>query len=231
MRLPRTLPDRTIDWFEERLRIRGVVEYLINEPMPTGARTFFLGGVTLFFFIIQAITGTLLVLYYRPTPEAAYESILLIMNQVNFGWLIRSLHAWSANLMILACIGHMLRVYFQGVYKKPRELTWMVGVLLLGVTLLFGFTGYLLPWDQTAYWASTVGTEIAGAMPLVGGPMLNVLRAGTDITGMTLSRFFGIHVLILPIIISVLLAVHIFLIHQIGLADPTGRWQGPHHDT
>jgi len=230
MQLTRTLPDRVIDWFEERLHIRGTIEYLINEPMPTGANTFYLGGVTLFFFIVQAITGVLLVIYYRPTPEAAYESILLIMNQVRFGWLIRSLHAWSANLMILACIGHMLRVYFQGAYKKPRELTWMVGVLLLAVTMVFGFTGYLLPWDQTAYWASTVGTEIAGAMPLVGEPMLNLLRAGKDITGMTLSRFFGIHVLILPATSLVLLAAHIFLIHQIGLFDPTGRWQGPHSE-
>lgn len=230
MQLTGPLSERVIDWFEERLHVRKVVEYLINEPMPRGARTFYLGGITLFFFIVQAVTGTLLVIYYRPTPEAAYESILLIMNQVRFGWLIRSLHAWSANLMILACIAHMLRVYFQGVYKKPRELTWMVGVLLLGVTMVFGFTGYLLPWDQTAYWASTVGTEIAGAIPLVGQPMLYLLRAGSDITGMTLSRFFGIHVLILPTTILVLLGIHIFLIHQIGLADPTGRWPGPHHD-
>ncbi|MFQ6057301.1 MAG: cytochrome bc complex cytochrome b subunit [Anaerolineae bacterium] len=215
------LGDRVMDWLDQRLAIRKPLNDLLNEPMPLRARTFFLGGITLFFFFVQGVTGILLALYYRPTPEAAYESILLIQNQVNFGWLIRSLHSWSANLMIVFCVLHLLRVYFQGAYKPPREMTWVVGVLLLAVTLAFGFTGYLLPWDQRAYWASTVGSEIAGAVPLVGSILLRFLRAGTDITALTLTRFFGIHVLVLPVTLTVLLLAHLFMIHQQGLFDPS----------
>jgi quinol-cytochrome oxidoreductase complex cytochrome b subunit len=189
--------------------------------IPRSARTYYLGGITLFFFIVQAITGILLSLYYQPTPDAAYNSILFIMNQVNFGWLIRSIHAWSANLMILFCVFHLLRIFFQGVYKAPREITWAVGVLLLAVTLGFGFTGYLLPWDQRAFWATTVGSEIAGAVPLVGEQLLIFLRGGPEVTARTLSRFFGVHVLVLPASLLALLAVHLVLVHQQGLADRT----------
>ncbi len=174
----------------------------------------------MFFFMVQVITGVLLVVYYQPTPDAAYGSILFIMNQVSFGWLIRSVHAWSANLMILFCVLHLLRVFFQGAYKRPREVTWGVGFVLLLLTLAFGFTGYLLPWDQRAYWATTVGTEIAGALPGVGQPLDLFLRGGTDITARTLSRFFGVHVLVLPLSVILMLVVHLTMVHQQGLADP-----------
>lgn len=215
-----SLSDRVIDWLDQRVRFRELSDALLHVPIPRRAETFYLGGITLFFFTVQVVTGILLTLYYRPTPDTAYESVLFIMNQIRFGWLIRSLHAWSANLMIIACVLHMLRVYIQGAYKPPRELTWMAGVVLLLLTLGFGFTGYLLPWDQRAYWATTVGTEIAGAVPVIGSYLLRFLRGGAEISALTLSRFFGVHILVLPVTLALFLLVHLTLIHQQGLADP-----------
>jgi quinol-cytochrome oxidoreductase complex cytochrome b subunit len=160
----------------------------------------------------------LLTLYYRPSPDGAYQSVLYIMNEVRFGWLIRSIHAWSANLMITLCVLHMLRVFLQAAYKKPRELTWIVGVVLLTLTMGFGFTGYLLPWDQRAYWATTVGTEIAGSVPFIGEYLRRFLRGGDSLSGATLSRFYGIHTLVLPLSIALFVGIHLLLIHQQGLA-------------
>jgi len=214
---------RVWDWLEGRYQVRSMMEGLLHVEIPRTARTYYFGGLTLFFFMVQAITGILLAIYYQPTPEAAYGSILFIMNQVNFGWLIRSIHAWSANLMIIYCVFHLLRVFFQAAYKPPRELTWVVGVLLLLLTLGFGFTGYLLPWDQRAYWATTVGSEAAGALPLVGEKLLVFLRGGTTVTARTLSRFFGTHVLVLPLAFAGVLLVHLVLLHVQGLADPTRK--------
>jgi quinol-cytochrome oxidoreductase complex cytochrome b subunit len=199
------------------------MDALLHVDIPRSARTYYLGGITLFFFIVQAITGILLSLYYQPSPDRAYDSILYIMNEVNFGWLIRSVHAWGANLMILFCVLHLLRIFFQGVYKVPREVTWVVGGLLLAVTLGFGFTGYLLPWDQRAFWATTVGSEIAGAVPLIGEEVLILLRSGPEVTARTLSRFFGVHVLVLPASLLALLVIHLAFVHQQGLADPSRR--------
>ena len=161
----------------------------------------------------------MLALYYQPSPDRAYGSVLFIMNELSFGWLIRSIHAWGANLMVLFCIFHLLRIFFQGVYKAPREITWIVGCVLLAVTLGFGFTGYLLPWDQRAFWATTVGSEIAGAVPAIGQYLLIVLRGGVEVTALTLSRFFGVHVLVLPASLLISLGIHLVLIHQQGLAD------------
>ncbi len=212
--------NRIIDWLDERVGLRQLVTYLMHVEIPRTAHTYYLGGITLFVFGSQAVTGILLSLYYQPTPEAAYNSILYIMNQVPFGWLIRSVHGWGANLMIIFCILHMLRVIIQGAYKKPREVTWMVGMGLLFVTLGFGFTGYLLPWDQRAFWATTVGTQIAEAVPVIGGLLRDFLRGSADVGALTLSRFLGVHMLILPASILGLLVVHVLFIHQQGLADP-----------
>lgn len=212
--------DAVIDWLDERVGLRDLIQVSLHVIIPRGAHTFYLGGITLFLFMSQAVTGVLLSLYYQPTPESAYNSILYIMNQVTFGWLIRSVHAWGANLMIIFCILHMLRVIIQGAYKRPREVTWMAGMLLLFVTLGFGFTGYLLPWDQRAFWATTVGTEIASAVPLLGEAIMAFLRAGSDVSALTLSRFLGVHMLILPASLVALLGVHLLIIHQQGLADP-----------
>ncbi len=211
---------RLFNWFDERYQLRALMQALLHVYIPREAKTFYLGGITLFLFVVQVITGSLLTLYYQPTPDTAYDSVLFITSDVAFGWLIRSIHAWGANLMIFFCILHLLRIYFQGAYKPPREVTWIVGVALLGVTLGFGFTGYLLPWDQRAYWATTVGTEMAGAVPAVGEYLLRFLRGGEDITNATLSRFYGVHTLLLPLTLGTILAVHIVLIHQQGLANP-----------
>ncbi|MDA8238699.1 MAG: cytochrome bc complex cytochrome b subunit [Chloroflexi bacterium] len=207
-------------WIEERTQGRALAAALLHVRIPAEARTLYFGGIALFLFGIQVATGTLLALYYKPTPDAAYDSVLFMMSDVSFGWLIRSVHHWAANLMILFVVLHLLRVFFQAAYKYPRELTWVIGIGLLGITMVFGFTGYLLPWDQRAYWATVVGTEIAGSVPLIGDQLLLLLRGGVDVTEATLSRFFGLHVLVLPLVLGGLLAVHLTLVHQLGLANP-----------
>lgn len=208
------------EWVEERSGARAFLDALLHVRIPADVKTFYLGGITLFLFCVQVVTGTLLALYYQPTPDTAYDSVKAITSDVTFGWLIRSVHHWAANLMILFLVLHLLRVFFQAAYKYPRELVWIVGAGLLLATIGFGFTGYLLPWDQRAFWATTVGTEIAGSIPLVGDALLQLLRGGTDVTGATLSRFFGIHVLVMPLLLGGLLLVHLTLVHQLGLADP-----------
>lgn len=209
-----------VNWVEERTGLREFTGALLHVAIPRSAHTFYLGGITLFCFAVQVTTGILLALYYQPTPERAYDSVLVIMNQLNFGWLVRSVHSWSANLMIIFCVLHLLRIVVQGAYKPPREITWMVGMGLLFVTLGFGFTGYLLPWDQRAFWATTVGTEIPGAVPVIGNFLRDFMRGGVEVSAQTLTRFFGVHVLVLPAALIGLLLVHVFLIHQQGLADP-----------
>jgi quinol-cytochrome oxidoreductase complex cytochrome b subunit len=206
-------------WFEERLHATDLLNALLHVRIPVSAQTYFFGGIALFLFGVQLVTGTLLSLYYKPTPEAAYDSVKYITSVVDFGWLIRSIHHWGATLMLVAVILHMLRVFVQAAYKYPRELTWMFGVGLFLVTIGFGFTGYLLPWDQKAFWATTVGTEIAGSVPVIGESLLHLLRGGADVTDATLSRFFGMHVLVLPLLFGGLVAVHLAIVHQLGLAS------------
>jgi cytochrome b6 len=210
------------DWFDERFDVRRPLEAFLKKPVPKHAiRWYFcLGGITFALFLIQGVTGILLSLYYRPTPGEAYESILFIMNNVRFGWLIRSIHSWSATLMIAFCLAHMLRVFLTGSYKNPRELNWVAGTLLLLLTLAFGFTGYLLPWDQKALWGSTVGSEILGIIPGIGPWLLGLLRGGADITGLTLTRFYGIHMLVLPVLVVVFLAIHFVIIRRQGISGP-----------
>jgi quinol-cytochrome oxidoreductase complex cytochrome b subunit len=213
-------PNRAMAWLEEHTRLAPVIGAGIHVRVPLSANTMYFGGIALFLFMIQATTGTLLSLYYKGTPEAAYKSVQFITSDVNFGWLIRSIHHWGADLMILFVVLHLLRIFFQAAYKYPRQVVWLVGMLLLMVTMGFGFTGYLLPWDQRAYWATVVGTEIAGGVPVIGEALLLLLRGGQDVTGDTMSRFFGIHVLVLPISIAALLGLHLILVHQMGLASP-----------
>jgi quinol-cytochrome oxidoreductase complex cytochrome b subunit len=206
---------------DRRIEFREALEKALKKPVPKHVNwTFCFGGMTFFLFIIQVFTGILLTLYYRPTPEGAYESVRHITNHVSFGWLIRGIHHWASNIMILMVVLHMLRVYFYGAYKRPRELNWLAGVGLLGVTLAFGFTGYLLPWDQVAYWATTVGSQIAGAVPIVGPTFLLMMRGGEMVTGETLTRFFSAHVIILPVASVVLLAFHFLMIRRQGISGP-----------
>ena len=213
---------RVGDWFDERFDVRIPLEAFLKKPVPKHAiRWYFcLGGITFALFIIQGVTGILLSLYYKPTPGEAYESILFIMNNVRFGWLIRSIHSWSSTLMIAFCVAHMLRVFITASYKNPRELNWVAGVFLLLLTLAFGFTGYLLPWDQKALWGSTIGSEILGIIPGIGGWLLGLLRGGLEITGLTLTRFYGIHMLVLPVLVFIFLAVHFIIIRRQGISGP-----------
>lgn len=208
------------DWFEERLQARALFGALLHVRIPAQARTYYLGGITLFLFGVQVVTGTLLSLYYKPTADAAYDSVKYITSVVEFGWLIRSVHHWAANLMIICLVLHVARIFVQGAYKYPRELTWIVGVGLLAATIGFGFTGYLLPWDQRAFWASVVGTEIAGGVPVIGQSLLQLLRGGPDVTDATLGRFFGMHVLVMPLLLATFLVIHLTIVHQLGLANP-----------
>jgi quinol-cytochrome oxidoreductase complex cytochrome b subunit len=204
------------------LDVRIPLEAFLKKPVPKHAIKWYfcLGGITFALFLIQGVTGILLSIYYRPTPNEAYESILFIMNSVPFGWLIRGIHHWSATLMIAFCVAHMLRVFITGAFKNPRELNWVAGVFLLLLTLVFGFTGYLLPWDQKALWGSTVGSEILGVVPWVGRALLGLLRAGADITGLTLTRFYGLHILVLPVLVFVFLGIHFIIIRRQGISGP-----------
>jgi cytochrome b6 len=178
--------------------------------------------MTLFLFVIQVGTGILLLLYYRPSAESAFESVQFIMTEVEFGWLIRSVHGWSANLMIATAFIHMFSALFLRAFRRPRELTWISGVLLLFLSLAFGFSGYLLPWNKLAYFATKVGTDIAGVIPAIGSFLLRFLRGGDEVTGATLTRFFGFHVAILPAITTVILCLHLFLVQRHGMSVPAG---------
>jgi cytochrome b6 len=163
-----------------------------------------------------------LLIYYRPTPENAFESVRFIVAQVPFGWLIRSLHSWSANLMVFAVFLHMFSVYFMKAYAPPRELTWLSGMTLLGLTMAFGFSGYLLPWNEVAFFATKVGTDIVGSLPGIGDTLIRYLRGGDEVSGATLTRFFGWHVALLPAFFTAVLAVHLLLVQRLGMHEPHG---------
>ncbi|HET9267643.1 MAG TPA: cytochrome bc complex cytochrome b subunit [Vicinamibacterales bacterium] len=209
-------------WMDERVGLADLEKLAHKKQVPIHRHRlwYYFGGMTLFLFAIQVVTGILLLLYYRPSAEEAYESVQFLMAEVQFGWLIRSLHAWSANLMILALFVHMFSVLLLAAYRRPRELTWVSGVALFGLALAFGFTGYLLPWNELAYFATKVGTEITGAVPIVGRFALRLLRGGDDVTGATLTRFYGIHVAVLPAIATLLLGMHLYLVQKHGMSVP-----------
>jgi hypothetical protein len=213
---------RAADWVDERFELRQPLTKILKKPVPMFATRWMycLGGITFALFAVQGITGVMLAFYYQPTPEGAYASIQYIENEVRFGSAIRAIHHWAANGMVVMVVAHAIRVFITGAYKPPRELNWVNGVLLLVITLGFGFTGYLLPWDQTAFWASTVGTEIAGAEPIIGNLALVFLRGGWDVTGITLSRFYALHIMVLPALIVFLMVSHFLMIRRQGIARP-----------
>ena len=213
---------KILAWLDERFGAGTLEEFLRHKTIPIHRHSiwYYFGGMTLFLFIVQVLTGILLLLYYRPTPNDAFESVQYMMTQVRFGWLIRSVHSWSANLMIFTAFVHMFSVYFLKAYRKPRELTWVSGMLLLFIVMGFGFSGYLLPWNTLAYFATKVGTEMAGSVPIVGKWMLVFLRGGEEVTGATLTRFFGFHVAVLPGLATTLLAIHLMLVQQLGMSVP-----------
>jgi len=209
-------------WLDERLGLQAIRSFASHKTVPIHRHSiwYYFGGITLFLFTIQVSTGILLLLYYRPSAETAFESVQFIMTEVRFGWLVRSLHSWSANLMIAMLFVHMFSVYFLKAYRAPREITWSSGVILLFLSLAFGFSGYLLPWNTLAIFATKVGTEVAGVVPFAGRFLVRFLRGGDDVTGATLTRFYGFHVAILPAVTTVVLLLHIFLVQRHGMHVP-----------
>ncbi|MDX1583728.1 MAG: cytochrome bc complex cytochrome b subunit [Thermoanaerobaculia bacterium] len=209
-------------WLDERVPISELTSFMKKKSVPVHRYNvfYFLGGMTLFFFIVQVVTGILLMLYYRPSADQAFESVEFIMTTVPFGWLIRSIHSWSANLMVYFAFVHLVTVFFMKAYRPPRELTWITGCIVLFLTMGFGFSGYLLPWNQLAFFATKVGTDIAGSLPLVGEWTLRFLRGGERVTGGTLSRFYGWHVAILPAITFTLLFLHLLFVQIKGMSVP-----------
>lgn len=213
---------RIYQWLDSRLKLKPIEETLLDEPIPGGASwVYVFGSATLFLFIQQAVTGMFLALYYAPTPDHAYDSVQYIEQEVTFGWFVRGLHHWGASAMVVAIGLHMLQVFLYGAYKPPREVMWMAGVVLFVLVMVFAFTGYLLPWDQTGYWATQVGINMAGTVPLVGDFIVRVLRGGQTLGALTLSRFFAIHVLFLPALIGIGILAHLFILRRVG---PAGPW-------
>jgi quinol-cytochrome oxidoreductase complex cytochrome b subunit len=210
------MTSKLMSWLDERLGLSEIYDNILDRKVPKVNFWFTLGSLSLFLFVMQGITGVFLMIYYVPSPDHAFESVEYIMNGVAFGWLIRGIHHWGASLMVLIVFIHMLRTFFTASYKFPREFTWMTGVILLLSTLGMGFTGYLLPWNQRSYWATTVGTEIAGTVPLIGAFITRVLRGGEDLSAVTLTRFFAVHVWFLPAIIIAIIGIHMYMIIRLG---------------
>jgi quinol-cytochrome oxidoreductase complex cytochrome b subunit len=206
------------NWLDERLSWRQVWNAIFLRKVPKVNWLYTLGSASLFVAVTQIVTGILLTIYYVPTPDHAYDSVQFITTQVPAGWFIRGLHHWGASAMVVLVALHMLRVIYYGTYKFPREITWFTGVFLLLVVIGFGFTGYLLPWDQKAYWATTVGTRIAGTPPLIGEWILLIMRGGEELSAITLARFFGVHIWVLPAALLTLIAIHLYLVIRIGIS-------------
>ncbi len=213
---------RAVDWIDDRFQIVEPMREILDKPVSMFSTRWMycLGGITFTLFIIQAVTGTMLAFYYKPTPEAAYASIQFIETEVRFGAAIRAIHHWSANAMVVMVVAHMVRVFIHGAFKAPRELNWVSGALLLILTFGFGLTGYLLPWDQRAYWATTVSSEIAGGIPQIGDLILVFLRGGWDVSAVTLSRFYALHILVIPVGALGLLGIHFLMIRRQGIHRP-----------
>jgi quinol-cytochrome oxidoreductase complex cytochrome b subunit len=230
-----SITDKIIEFFDERYfryvdtpgwkstvpgNMKDFLQGVMKKPIPDYATNpmYCLGGLAFTAFLLQIVTGILLGMYYKPTPADAYKSVEFIMKEVYLGSLIRSMHAWGANIFIAAIVLHTFRIFFTGSYKKPRELTWVLGMAVLGLSLFTGFTGYLLPWNQLAYWATTVGMQIAGTFPLIGGTMVNWLQGGTTIGATTLSRFYTLHIVVLPLSIFGILAIKFIMIRRQGIS-------------
>ena len=206
------------NWLDERIGWRNVWDGIFLRKIPKVNWFYTLGSATLFVVALQGITGILLTIYYVPTPDHAYDSVVFITTQVPGGWFIRGIHHWGASAMVLLTVLHMVRVIMYGAYKYPREVTWFTGVGLLLAVMGFGFSVYLLPWDQKAFWATTVGTRIAGVAPLIGEPLLRIMRGGEDLSAVTLARFYGAHIWVLPAILLLLVGIHMYLVIRLGIS-------------
>ena len=221
METPKT--SRIFGWLDERFELTPLIEFARKKNVPVHRYTFlyYLGGITLLLFIVMVFTGILLLLYYQPGTDTSYESVRFIMTKVKFGWLFRSIHHWSANLMMFFAMLHMMSVFFTRAYRKPRELTWITGFVLLALGLGLGFSGYLLPWDELAFFATKVGTDIAGAVPFIGEAVKEFLRAGPDVTAATLTRFYAFHVALLPALFTTFLVLHLLFVQRQGMHAPS----------
>ncbi len=209
------------NWIDERIDLKTLQAKLLNEPMAGGARyAYVFGSVLLFVFAMQVVTGILLMFYYAPTADHAWASTKYIMEHVDYGWFLLSYHLWGSSAMIAVVLMHMSQVYLWGAYKKPREMVWLAGLVLFLLVMGFGFTGYLLPWDQRSYWATTIGVEIVDKVPVIGDFLGRFLRGGPVPGALTLSRFFVIHVMILPLSLMAIAGAHIFFFRKAGPAGP-----------
>ncbi len=210
-----------VDWVEERSGLVGYTKWFLFRKVPhniSWAQT--LGSATLTAFIVQAVTGVFLAMYYKPDPASAYASIQSITEEVTLGWLVRGMHKWGASVFIILLFFHMARTFLFGAYKYPRELNWIVGVLLLALGMLEGFTGYLLPWDNTAYWATVVGINLNATAPFAGPFLAQWLQGGLDIGSDTLAKFYALHMLLIPGGIMALIGVHLYLVVRLGVTSP-----------
>ncbi len=219
---------RLIDAIDERLHIKEPLKEMADHPVPEhtditrhpSAIVYCFGGITAFIALLMLITGIFLLVYYVPSPDRAYDSVQYIKEKAAFGWLIHGIHHWGASLIVITVVLHMLRVFFQGAYKRPRELNWVAGVLLLLIVLGFAFTGYLLPWHQRAYWATVVGTTMVEQVPVIGDFLLRAMRGGENVGAVTLVRFFAIHVAVLPLLGGLLAVFHFLMVRRQGISEP-----------
>lgn len=212
---------QTFKWFDERLDIQALDDDISSKYVPPHVNIFYcLGGVTLVCFLIQFATGFAMTFYYRPTVAEAFTSVQYIMTDVSFGWLIRSIHRWSASMMVLMMILHVFRVYLTGGFKKPRELTWVTGVVLAVITVSFGVTGYSLPWDQVGYWAVKIVSGVPAAIPVVGDQLVTLMRGSESVGQATLTRFYSLHTFVLPWSIAVFMLLHFLMIRKQGISGP-----------
>jgi quinol-cytochrome oxidoreductase complex cytochrome b subunit len=210
-----------VGWLDERTGGSGFLTGLLFRKVPKGTNWFYtLGSATLFAFTVQAVTGVFLAMYYTPSPEQAYGSITHLTNDVWLGEFVRGMHKWGASLMIILIFLHMGRTFFFGAYKYPRELNWVIGVVLVVLTLMMGLTGYLLPFDQRSYWATIVAVNINGTGPIVGPFLGDFLRGGAEFNATTLSRFYSIHMLLVPGAIAALIGAHLYLVAKLGTTAP-----------
>jgi len=216
------LAQNIFNYVDDRFKIKGLIEFSKHKKVPEHEYSFwyYFGGISLFLAGIQIATGIMLLLYYTPSIEAAHESIQFIMSQVKFGWLIRSVHSWTANILIGILFVHMFSTFFLKAYRKPRELTWITGFFLLILFMAFGFSGYLLPWNELSYAATRVGTDIAGSLPLIGKWLKTVILGGPTVSQATLSRFFWFHVALLPMAAFFLMGIHVLLVQTLGMSIP-----------
>lgn len=216
------------DWLELRLGWYGFVKKNLDEPMPPGVGWWqTLGNLLITLLLFQFVTGVALAMFYSPSPDSAYESVKHITENVWLGSFVRGLHHWGSSAIVVVLCLHILRVFYWGAYQKPRELTWVMGVILFQIMLAFSFTGYLLPWDQKAYWATVVGTRIVNTIPVIGPAAMELVRGGPEVGALTLTRFYAIHIMVLPALLIAFTGLHLYLVRKHHIAGPVVRQKGP----